>query len=485
MAGRSLPSDFRLDLDPGLRRPRPGVLIGGAPVRVLKLTDAGARLIDGWAQGAPVGPGTGARALATRLVDAGLAHPRPAGPGPRPTPAIVVPVRDDPDGLAEVLESLTATAADVPVVVVDDGSAPPARVGPVTGSTQPGSRPERRVVRRVVRRPSPGGPAAARNAGWRAAGAADVVVFVDAGCRLTGGWLDGLLAHFADDGLAAVAPRVSSRPAPGTPAGLAAYEAARSPLDMGPTGGPVRPGATVPYVPSAVLAVRVTALEETGGFDEGLRFGEDVDLVWRLAGAGWRVRYDPTVTATHPARSTRRRWLRQRFDYGRSAAPLAARHARAAAPLTVSPWSSAVWGLAATGRPAPALLVAAGSAAALARRAGPDRVTALELGRLALIGHARAGAPLAGALRRAWLPPGVAVAALARRFGDRRARLASGVALAAAIVAPGLADWRSERPAVDPLRWAAWCLADDLAYQCGVWVGVLQAGSGEALLPRW
>lgn len=492
MPDRSLPPDFRLDLDPGLRRPRPGVLVGGTPVRVLKLTGAGARLIDGWAEGAPVGPGAGARALATRLVDAGLAHPRPAGAGPRLTPAIVVPVRDDPDGVAAVLESLAATAADAPVVVVDDGSDPPVdlRAAPVDlwsapGWTQAGSGPEHRVDCQVVRRSSPGGPAAARNTGWRASGPAGVVVFVDAGCELTAGWLDALLAHFADDGLAAVAPRVSSRPAPGTPAGLAAYEAGRSPLDMGPTGGPVRPGAMVPYVPSAVLAVRVTALEEAGGFDERLRFGEDVDLVWRLAGAGWRVRYDPAVTATHPARSTRRRWLRQRFDYGRSAAPLAARHGRAAAPLVVSPWSVAVWGSVATGRLAPALVLAAGSAATLARRAGPDRATALELGRLALIGHARAGAPLAGAFRRAWLPPGLAVAVLARRFGDRRARLASGLALAAAVVAPGVTDWRSRRPGVGPLRWTAWCLADDLAYQCGVWAGVLQAGSGEALLPRW
>ena len=36
------------------------------------------------------------------------------------------------------------------------------------------------------------------------------------------------------------------------------------------------------YVPAAVLVVRASALDEVGGFDVGMRCGEDVDLVWRL-----------------------------------------------------------------------------------------------------------------------------------------------------------------------------------------------------------
>ena len=39
--------------------------------------------------------------------------------------------------------------------------------------------------------------------------------------------------------------------------------------------------------------MRRAALEQLGGFAEDLRFGEDVDLVWRLVEAGHRVRYDP------------------------------------------------------------------------------------------------------------------------------------------------------------------------------------------------
>lgn len=473
MTTRPIPPDFHLKFDPALRRPGRGVLIGGAPIRVLKLTAAGSDLVDRWSAGQPVGAGAGARALAARLVDAGLAHPLPGRHAPSPLPVVVIPVRDDPDGLAATLASLRATAPGVEVVVVDDASLPPVKPGPGPDPI------------RVLRRSVPGGPAAARNTGWRSAGHAEVFVFVDAGCILPDGWPGALLGHFADPGVAAVAPRVRSRPASGAASGLVLYEATRSPLDLGPAPASVRPGGAVPYVPSAVLAVRAEALGAAGGFDEGFRFGEDVDLVWRLAGAGWRVRYDPSVEASHPTRRDWSSWLRQRFDYGRSAAPLAVRHGRAAAPLTVSPWSAAVWGFAAAGRPVPAVALALGSAAALARRAGPDRETATELFRLACTGHARAAGPIAGALRRAWLPPALVAAAAVGRWGDRRARVASGLALGAVVLTGSRPGGEGREPAAGPLRWAAWRLADDLAYQAGVWAGVFEARSAEALLPRW
>ena len=94
-----LPAGFRLAIDGAVRRPRSQVLVGGTPLRVLKLTGAGAALVTRWEAGSPIGPSTGARTLAARLVDAGLAHPRPAGSPPQLEAAVVIPVRDDPEGL--------------------------------------------------------------------------------------------------------------------------------------------------------------------------------------------------------------------------------------------------------------------------------------------------------------------------------------------------------------------------------------------------
>ena len=51
------------------------VITGGFPLRVLRLSRAGARHVDGWWSGTPVPGGQKARALARRLLDTGMAHP--------------------------------------------------------------------------------------------------------------------------------------------------------------------------------------------------------------------------------------------------------------------------------------------------------------------------------------------------------------------------------------------------------------------------
>ncbi len=296
------------------------------------------------------------------------------------------------------------------------------------------------------------------------------------------GWLTTLLPHFADAAIGAAAPRITTQLDPGPSTVLGAYEQRRSPLDLGAGEAPVRPGSAVPYVPTAALLVRRQAMRDAGGFDEDLRYGEDVDLVWRLDRMGWRVRYVPSATVAHPPRSDLGSWARQRFEYGRSAARLATRHGRAVAPAAMNQWTAAAWGLAAAGYPMAAAGMMAASTAALAHRAGRDRTTARTLMGLALTGNIRAGAGLATAVRRAWLPPAAALAyVLARRLRTA----APAVALGAALVVPPLAEWVSERPGPGPVQWLALRLGDDLAYQTGVWAGVIETRSAAALLPEW
>src|SRR5262249_30696026 len=72
----ALPAGCRLILDSTLRRFDGGrALVGGSPLRGLRLTAAGAREVDGWAAGHQVGTSGAVQRLARRLVDAGLAHP--------------------------------------------------------------------------------------------------------------------------------------------------------------------------------------------------------------------------------------------------------------------------------------------------------------------------------------------------------------------------------------------------------------------------
>jgi mycofactocin glycosyltransferase len=461
-----LPPGFGLKLDPAVRRPRHGVLVGGNPIRVIRLTPAGAALLDSWVQGRTVGPGRGSQALARRLLDAGIAHPRP-GAASHPSPSevtVVIPVRDDPDGLTASLAAVDGVGS---VIVVDDGSQPAVTRAQAGAAT-------------LVRRAMAGGPAAARNTGWREA-RTDIVAFLDADCIPVPGWLEALLPHFADPEVAAVAPRIRSREGAGAPPWLAAYERTRSALDLGTREAPVRPGSPVSYVPTAALAVRKQALVQAGGFDEALRFGEDVDLVWRLEKGGGRTRYEPSVSVTHPTRKSATGWLRQRFQYGRSASALASRHGRHVAPAAMNAWSAGAWGLALAGYPAPAAALAVLTSAALARRAGSDRATARTLAGLALAGHLLAGLSLATAVRRAWLPPALVAAVVSDR---RRPGSLAGVALGAALTVPAAAEWLTAPADTGLLTWVALRLADDLAYQAGVWSGCASARSAEALLPR-
>src|SRR5262249_61183376 len=90
-------------------------------------------------------------------------------------------------------------------------------------------------------------------------------------------------------------------------------------LDQGGQPARVAPLTRVSYVPTAALLARRRALG--GGFDERLRYGEDVDLVWRLTGAGWRVRYEPAVEVHHAATGSLAGVLHRRVRGGPPAAP--------------------------------------------------------------------------------------------------------------------------------------------------------------------
>jgi GT2 family glycosyltransferase len=63
---------------------------------------------------------------------------------------------------------------------------------------------------------------------------------------------------------------------------------------------------------SAAFLVRAKAYHASGGFNPDLPNGEDVDLTRRIAGAGYRLRYEPTLIAYH---DHRRDTLRSMWHY--------------------------------------------------------------------------------------------------------------------------------------------------------------------------
>lgn len=455
---------MRVVADGSLQRHTAGtVLMGGSPLRVMRITENGARLVDRLLAGEAVPDSNAAVALTRRLLDGGLVHPLPiTGPFAPSDVTVVIPVHGELP--PRLVQSVGAVAR---IIVIDDNS-------PIPIDTP--TRTDAGVPITLHRRGVQGGPAAARNDGLDAV-TTELVAFIDADCEPEPDWLDTLLPLFADAQVALVAPRIVPTEPVGSQSVLARFEHHRSALDLGPDAARVRARTRVSYVPSAAAVARAEVLRSLGGFDDELQVGEDVDLVWRLDEADWTVRYAPTARVAHRHRTRPTAWARRRFEYGTSAGPLALRHPGALAPVETSGWSLATWALAASGHLVGAGGVAAATAVMLSRRLGtldhPLPVAAQLAGR----GNLSVGRSLAQALLRPFWPVTLALAVL---VPDRRLRLT----LAAAALAPSIIDWVRERPDLDPVSFLACRIADDLAYSSGVWVGSLRAGTLDPLTPE-
>jgi mycofactocin system glycosyltransferase len=445
----------RFELDAAVRRRDGGrLLVGGTPPRLLRLSEAGGRALDAILAAERLDPA--AATLAQRLERHGVIHPLPGDGTGDPEVTAIVPVRD---GGEEFTRLVGALAAEGPVIAVDDGS----RDGSAARAEAAGAH--------VLRHPEPRGPAAARNAGLAAAGGA-VVAFIDADCEVAPGWRDGLAGLLAADaGPALVAPRVRSGPGDSP---LARYEETGSPLDLGPHASLVGPERRIAYLPAAALIGRRDVLLELGGFDESMRFGEDVDLVWRLLAAGHQVRYAPSRAVTHRPRPTVAGFARQRAGYGGSAPELVRRHGSAAAPLRVNRHSATIWGATALLGPRALLPALAGSTAIVARR-GADRRSREALAAVALRGQAGAATHLARVLMREWLPLGLAAAPFSRRV---RAALLVAFLVDSAPTARAVAATPTELARATALH-----ALDRVAYATGMWREMARQRDFRALRP--
>lgn len=390
------------------------------------------------------------------LLDRGFAEPVSRSRANADPVDIVVPVLDDVDGLRRLLSTMPLDR----VVVVDDGSTDPERIASIARGA--------RIVRHLVNR----GPAAARNTGL-AHSDTSLVAFIDADCVGDDTWPTALLGNFDDPGVGAVAPRIV--PDDTGRNLLSRYESVRSSLDMGDRPALVRAGARLGFVPSAALIVRRAALPSTA-FDEELRVGEDVDLIWRLADAGWLVRYDPSVVVRHRSRTRLQPWLRRKFQYGTSAADLEARHPGNLAPARPSLWSLVTLASVAAGHPLVGVAVQAVPFAQLrwAFRRVPDS-DGLAL-RVAAQGLFNDAVGIGQALRREWWPIGM-VTLIASPW-SRSARVGAVV-----MTAPVMIEWAKTRPPMNPLAYLALRLLDDAAYGTGVLASSFTAKTWKPLAP--
>jgi GT2 family glycosyltransferase len=222
-----------------------------------------------------------------------------------PRVSVVIPARNAAGTLAACLRTVLAArapAGGLEVVVVDNGSTD------ATAAVAAGF--PVRLVAEPVR-----GLARARNRGL-AESRGELVVFLDADCHASTGWLAELVAG-AEGGADVVAGEVVALP-PVTAAER--YVARRKPRWQAWT----LTGRARPWLLFGNALVRRGALEGVGGFDERfLGAGEDIDLSWRLHAAGARVVHAPRAVVFHRHRPTTRGLFRQQVTVGRAQALLA------------------------------------------------------------------------------------------------------------------------------------------------------------------
>jgi hypothetical protein len=174
----------------------------------------------------------------------------------------------------------------------------------------------------VVADNRPGRPAGARRGSYFARnhgarqGSNDWIVFLDADVEPPPGLLDAYFADPPRERTAVLVGAVVDSPGSGVAARYAVSVGLMSQARTLERG----------YAQTANCAVRRSAFEAVGGFEESVRSGGDADLCFRLRDAGWEIEARDGASVVHRSRPTVGSLLRQRARVGAGARWLEERH---------------------------------------------------------------------------------------------------------------------------------------------------------------
>jgi GT2 family glycosyltransferase len=219
-----------------------------------------------------------------------------------PDISVIIPTFNRGEELQCCLDRLVSQSLDkarFEVLVVDDGSQPPA--GPAANG-----------LRLVVLRQKNRGPAAARNLGASHA-RGEILAFTDDDCRPQAGWLEALLeaARRQPGALLGGATRNGLQDNPFAEASQLiqdqVYRWYNSSADE------------AAFFASNNMAAPRRAFLDLGGFNPAFRTAEDRELCDRWRAAGRRLLYVAGAEVIHARRLTLGSFMRQHFAYGRGA----------------------------------------------------------------------------------------------------------------------------------------------------------------------
>ena len=458
-----------------------GCLFSARPLMAMRLNPTAFALVAAVsaearsASDAAVAAGVSPREAASfldRLVARRLLLRLPPLPTAWPDVSVIIAARNRHAATRACVRSLLALdypTTALEIIVVDDASEPP------LASALDG------LPIRVMRLDRNLGQSAARNLAATEANGG-ILAFIDNDCLAAADWLKTLAPHFADGAVGIVGGRVTAPPSTGP---VAAFEAARSPLDMGALGGDVGLAEAVAYLPTCNFLIRRDTFLAVGGFIPEMRLGEDVDLTWRCLAQGTKALYEPAGQVTHLHRDRLGALLRRRADYASSEADLQRRHPSAHRVLQV-----------------PRLVLLTLLATTLAAVFWPAALAA-SLGIAALFVSEAIGKRRRISRIGVSLPLSKVFAAVLREHGASLHGLSADVVryyglplLMAAILIPALwpaaailaltaplIDHQRLRPACGPASFVGLYWLEMAAYQLGVWRGCLARRTIAPLLP--
>ncbi|MBI5178294.1 MAG: glycosyltransferase family 2 protein [Nitrospinae bacterium] len=210
--------------------------------------------------------------------------------------SIIIPAYNSQKTIGQAIAACRAIEwADKEVIVVDDGSTD--RTAEIAQSSGV----------RVIRQKN-GGPAAARNTGWKAA-TGEICFFTDADCLPHPDFLTRVAPHFADATVGGV----------GGTYGIANPHSLLARLIHGEIlhRHSAMRGA-VDYLGSFNCSYRRSVLEQAGGFDERFKTAsaEDNDLSYRVRDAGHRLVFEPSAAVDHFHEELAPQYLRRQYNHG-------------------------------------------------------------------------------------------------------------------------------------------------------------------------
>lgn len=239
----------------------------------------------------------------------GDAESDPADPA-LPSMSVIVPVYNDPDGVAQTLDSVvgqTYPTEKHEVVVVDNGS---------TDDTRSVVRAYEREYDHVTLAVEDDvqGSYAARNTGIRASDG-EVCTFIDADMTVAETWLESVAERFSGTQVEYLGCNVEITTDSEDPTLVARYNRH--------VGFPVRFDVERKrFAPTCCLSVRRSVFEDVGTFDARLTSGGDLEFGNRVHESGRQLHYADDVVQYHPARSSFRSLAKKAVRQGRGVGQL-------------------------------------------------------------------------------------------------------------------------------------------------------------------